>query len=126
MSADLLAHLRAREEQLFLPAIRRSPADLTRYLSPDFREIGRSGRLYDYEQTVASLSAETQGAPVTADDFRLQILAPTVALLTYRSQADGPDGPRITLRSSIWREDPGHGWRMVFHQGTPTAGAGAP
>ena len=54
----------------------------------------------------------------TVSDFRVALMAPTVALLTYRIRRDS-DPPLHTLRSSLWRARDGR-WRMVFHQATVT------
>jgi hypothetical protein len=40
-------------------------------------------------------------------------------LVTYRSREPG----REALRSSVWLRDPGAGWLLLFHQGTPSAAA---
>ncbi len=43
------------------------------------------------------------------------LLAPGIVHLSYLSEA----GDRWVRRSSVWRHHP-TGWRMFFHQGTPT------
>ena len=121
---DLAAHLRILEEELLRPAIRGSRAELEARLAPDFAEIGRSGRVYDRASLVAALAAEHDDAPAVArvEDFSVRLLAPGVALATYRSVREDAAGgpPAVALRSSIWRRD-GDAWRMAFHQGTPTS-----
>ena len=52
--------------------------------------------------------------PGEAVDARAEALAGGVALLTYRIGGRGG-----SLRSSVWVHDPGPGWRLRFHQGTP-------
>jgi hypothetical protein len=54
-------------------------------------------------------------------DFVLEPLAEGCALLTYRSASITADGTleRHTNRSSVWQLTP-EGWKMLFHQGTPT------
>jgi len=49
-------------------------------------------------------------------------LSEGLALLTYRSASIGRDGELAdhAHRSSLW-ELTENGWRMRFHQGTPTA-----
>lgn len=119
---DLLTHLQGLEERLFQPGVRRSRLELEGLLSSEFREIGRSGRLYVFDEIVEALLNETgTGAVAKADHFQLQMLGETVALLTYRSSRLGVDGNDIrTLRSSIWHLEEDGNWRMAFHQGTPT------
>lgn len=122
--AALLARLRRLEEDLLRPAVRRSRAALEALLAPDFVEIGRSGRVYDREAIVAALAIEDAGAATAVagvEDFTVRVLAPGVALATYRSLHADPGGraPVVARRSSIWRRDADGAWRMTFHQGTP-------
>lgn len=93
-------------------------------LAPDFVEIGRSGRVYDRDAIVAALVTEDAGgATVVAgvEDFAVRVLAPGVALATYRSLHADPAGRAqvVARRSSIWRRDADGAWRLTFHQGTP-------
>ena len=108
---------------LLRPAIRSSRAELEARLAPDFAEIGRSGRVYDRASLVEALAAEGDDAPPVThvEDFSVRLLAPGIALATYRSVRENPAGgpPAVALRSSIWRRE-GDAWRMAFHQGTPT------
>ncbi len=127
MDADpvLVETLRRLEEELLRPDVRRSRAALETRLAPDFIEIGRSGRAYDREAIIGALAAEEMGtARVWIEDFAVRLLAPGVALATYRSvrdEAAGVASPAATLRSSTWRLDRDGRWRMMFHQGTPTS-----
>ena len=116
----LSQHLQELEASLLLPEIRKSER-LVDLLADNFVEFGSSGRTYTKADLVATLQAES---PVTQspDDFRVEFLAPTVALLTYRNHS----APSVhTLRSSIWRLHDSQ-WRMVFHQATLTSAAGDP
>jgi hypothetical protein len=116
---ELARHLRRLEEELFDPAIRASPEEIAKRLSPDFREIGSSGRWWTYEETIAALPTETPNGVATGEDFQLKMLADDVGLLTYRSIYRNLDGSeRRTLRSSIWCLEADGNWRMLFHQGT--------
>ncbi len=120
--AELLAHLRALEVELHRPAARSDAARLDALLHPDFLEFGRSGRSYAKADIVDQLVASPAHAAVVSDRFALRLLAPDVALLTYRAAHVAVDDAleRHTLRSSIWQRE-GDDWRMSFHQGTPTA-----
>jgi hypothetical protein len=118
----LSQHLQELEASLLLPDIRKSER-LVDLLADNFVEFGSSGRTYTKADLVATLQAES---PVTQspDDFRVEFLAPTVALLTYRiCRHSAP--PVHTLRSSIWQLHDSQ-WRMVFHQATLTSAAGDP
>ncbi len=118
---DLRAHIRSLEEQLFDQTVRNTRTTLETLLSPDFHEIGSSGRLYTFDGIIAALLEEpADGTTRTLTDFGIRPLAANVVLATYRSERTTPGAsPARALRSSIWRRDPDNRWRMVFHQGTP-------
>jgi len=118
----LSQHLRELEESLLLPDVRKSKR-LVELLADNFVEFGSSGRIYTKADLVATLQAES---PVTQStgDFRVELLAPTVALLTYRIHRHSAP-PVHTLRSSIWQLC-GSQWQMVFHQATLTSAPHAP
>jgi hypothetical protein len=122
MKPGLLETLRALEVALHQPSVRRDRGRLERLLHPDFREFGRSGRAYDRAELLELLPQERQPDQVWSQDFALQPLAAGSALLTYRSARIAADGTleRHTNRSSVWQLT-SEGWRMLFHQGTPTA-----
>ena len=119
-AAELLATLRDLEVALHQPAVRSDRAKLGELLHPQFREFGRSGAEYDREDVLREFESSPPAYDVWSQDFRVDELAPGVALLTYRSAhlcADGRlDGH--TNRASVWQLTPS-GWRMRFHQGTP-------
>ena len=104
------------EVRLLTPAVRQSPDELERLLADDFVEIGASGRQFDRRQIIEALQGEPP-AELSLHDFRVVLLAPDVALATYRSARQTPGAARHSLRSSIWvrRADR---WQLVFHQGT--------
>lgn len=120
--AGLTGHLRSLEEELLRPEVRASRAALEALLAADFVEIGRSGRLYDREAIVAALAAEGGARrDVRVEAFSVRVLAPGIALATYRSVGEGGAGasPSVALRSSVWRLEADGAWRMTYHQGTP-------
>jgi len=114
--------IRALEEELFKQSVRGSPEAVSNLLADSFVEFGRSGRVYEKEEVVRRLAAESIEPPEThtARDFVPRPLADDIVLLTYRSfrLAEGKED-RHTLRSSLWKFISGR-WQMVFHQGTPT------
>jgi len=123
-SPSLLELLRQQEQALHEPGVRRDASALRRLLHAEFIEIGRSGRRYDLQQMLARLlSDEPDDAPtpprIHAKDFELQILAPDLALLLYRSaHIDAQEQVhRHSRRSSLWQHV-GQVWQMRFHQGT--------
>ncbi len=118
---SLRQHLSTLEKHLMRPEVRRSPAELKKLLAEEFVEFGSSGQVYDRKSIIEALSIES---PFTfsIEDFKVVSLGPQVALVTYRAvcHESGDEHPIHSLRSSIWRQVDGE-WRMVFHQGTPTA-----
>jgi hypothetical protein len=88
-------------------------------LADDFIEIGRSGRIYDKAQVLASLAAESGVLAVETDKFEFRELTDSIVLLTYFSRTTDETNSRASLRSSIWQKI-GSRWQMRFHQGTPT------
>lgn len=121
-SGDAVARLlRSLEEQLADPATRSSAARLSVLLADDFCEIGSSGVVYKSKSEIIALLSEESPAAITLSDFTCQLLAPSIALLTYRSQKEAVDGsPGVAaLRSSIWIHRDGR-WQLRFHQGTRT------
>jgi hypothetical protein len=106
------------ENQLLQPEIRRSPKDIDRLLADEFVEFGSSGTIYRKQQCVGGMS-QTQRS---LSHFEAKLLAPGVALATYRVVKHDEPRPHMkySLRSSIWKLIDGR-WQMVFHQGTPTA-----
>ncbi|MBU2856391.1 nuclear transport factor 2 family protein [Acidithiobacillus ferrooxidans] len=71
---------------------------VSQLLAEGFFEFGSSGRTLSKEQIIASLHAES---PVncTATEFKVQLLAPQTALVTYRACRHG-EPPVFTVRSS--------------------------
>jgi len=113
---DLLAHLRHLEEQLLQPEVRTSPEAFGRLLADEFFEFGSSGTVWRKSDFIAGGGIEPR--KMTMQHFDLHLLAPDVALVTYRIIDETRQ--QHTLRSSIWKRLDGH-WQMIFHQGTPTS-----
>jgi ribonuclease HI len=101
----------ALERDLLRDDIRADPAAVAALLHPDWMEVGRSGRLWDREEMLATIAPLTD--PVTLDVISVTRVDDDVVLLLWRASTD----QRITLRSSVWVRD-GPDWRQRFHQGT--------
>ena len=117
-----LQTINALEQELHEAAARRNPTRLDELLHPDFWEIGQSGTIYTRSQILEALPNEERSAAIHAQEFRGRLLADGIVLLTYKSAelaADGSVG-RFALRSSVWTLETSE-WRLLFHQGTPTA-----
>jgi hypothetical protein len=126
ISNAICEHLRACEEALLDPAVRRDRARVAALLAEDFEEFGSSGRVWSREAIIESLASEDY-EPIAIEDFKCDRIAEGFALVTYRSvRTDTQSGARsMALRSSLWVEESGE-WRMRFHQGTKVHGTKAP
>lgn len=91
-------------------------------LSEDFEEFGASGRAWTRDEIVDQLATEPY-TPPEIEAFRCRVIAPGVALVTYRTvRRDVETGSaKAANRSSIWKREEKGAWRVVFHQGTPAA-----
>lgn len=117
----LLETIKELEVSLHDPKVRRSVARLEALLHPSFREFGRSGAVYSREELLTHVSSEGQQPKIWAQDFALELSSEGLALLTYRSAHVGEQGElhRHTNRASLWQLTES-GWKIRFHQGTPT------
>lgn len=113
---DVGAELRALEESLLDPQVRRDRKQVSALLTEDFREFGSSGRIFDRERILAELETEDSYIWPTISDFEARVLAPGVVLVTYKT-GEGTPVPRPSLRTSIWVMRNGR-WQILFHQGT--------
>ncbi|MFF3734108.1 DUF4440 domain-containing protein [Streptomyces sp. NPDC002476] len=106
------------ELRLLDPAVRACAYDLAQVLHPDYREIDSTGRIWDRDAMIASLTG--QGAPrpgpLTASRMRGVQLDGGLVHLTYDTERKG----RLAHRSSLWLFT-GTGWALYFHQATPFA-----
>lgn len=114
-------HLRALEESLLNPAVRRSRLRLMDLLAEDFQEFGSSGRVWTRGSIIDLLEKETALTTTRIEDFHCALLAPEIALVTYKTvRTHETTGERMaSLRSSVWKHTNGV-WKMRFHQGTRT------
>jgi hypothetical protein len=118
----LLKLLRSAEIELHQSSTRRDPSRVGTLLHESFLEFGRSGRSYDRSAILDLLESEEHTGEVLAQDFVVVELSRNAALLTYRSAVMDEHGnaQRHTVRSSVWVQTT-DGWKLRFHQGTPTA-----
>ncbi len=120
----LLDEIRRLEERLHEPEVRASKELLSRLLADSFIEIGSSGRIYDKATIISELLNEPKSGDlgrVIAHEYTLRTLGADLVLLTYLSERHLTAGiVRRSRRSSLWQHFDGS-WRMIFHQGTPSA-----
>jgi hypothetical protein len=119
--SDLLLMLARLEAELHHPGVPCSRERLEQLLHPDFHEVGRSGTPYTRRIVIDHLASVTHPPPVESSGHAVEWIGPDCALLSFRSALRTPDG-RLTdaaLRSSLWLNGDS-GWRLRYHQGTPT------
>ncbi|MGW1406571.1 nuclear transport factor 2 family protein [Streptomyces sp. NPDC002403] len=107
------------ELRLLDPAVRASAELLARLLHPDYREIDYTGRVWDRDTMIASLTAADapRPGPLTASRMSGVQLADDLVHLTYDTETKG----RLAHRSSVWRMTD-EGWVLYFNQATPFDG----
>ncbi|MGQ4598660.1 DUF4440 domain-containing protein [Nocardia sp. R6R-6] len=113
----------AGELRLLDPAVRSSAEHLAELLDPEFSEIGASGRWWSRSAIIAALAADSRPSdePIRVSEMRGALLAPDTVHLTYVSDSPmSDDAVRRVRRSSVWRRSE-RGWRLYFHQGTPSS-----
>ena len=118
----LLEELSSLETELHTIEARANRQRMETLLHPDFVEFGRSGRRYTRAEILNEFGPTSVLQTVRSGNFDLAVLEEGIALVTYASAHVDADGKqyRHTLRSSVWVCTE-IGWRLRFHQGTPTA-----
>jgi len=115
----LLSQLQTLEVELHHPGVHQGRERLAQLLHPEFHEVGRSGRAYTRETVISYLASQDSKPKVRSEKFAVSELGPEVALLTYQSAHEVPNGvlTNHTFRSSIWVKVAA-GWQLRYHQGT--------
>jgi ribonuclease HI len=103
-------HVVAMERSLLTDEVRSDPAAVAALLHPDWREVGRSGRLWTREELLDKIGPID---PVGFEVVSVDRLGDDTILLLWRTSTD----ERSTLRSSVWVRTGGQ-WQARFHQGT--------
>ena len=101
------------------PELGSTRQDFERMTSPDFWEVGASGRRYSREYVLDILEERVASPPDDAwqiEDFHCAEIANDNYLVTYTLN----QGLRVTRRATIWRRA-ADGWQAVYHQGTVVA-----
>ncbi|OEK14113.1 DUF4440 domain-containing protein [Staphylococcus saprophyticus] len=101
-------------EWLHLKSENRSNSKILNVLHPDFKEFGKSGKVF--------YKTDIKQAQLDEDDYRISnfeeyILSEDCILCTYT--LFNTTNNTITNRSSIWKYYK-NDWKLLFHQGTET------
>jgi hypothetical protein len=117
---NILGELSEREPIFHRRKFGTTRADLERMIDDAFSEIGASGKIYHRAYVIETLLERYNKEPEQHDwpcrDFSIKPLAAELYLLSYILEEPW----RVTRRSTIWRRTD-EGWKIVFHQGTPTS-----
>jgi hypothetical protein len=105
------------EEELWREETRFDIPYMEQVLAEDFFEIGRSGRIYRRQETLA-VSRQPIDAILPLPGFDVRLLTEDVAQVTYNSVITYDGVLERGRRSSIWSCTPS-GWVIRLHQGTP-------
>ena len=107
------------ETSLHTKDVRNSREKVSALLADDFIEFGKSGGIFNKENTLEGLGNETADLQIIVSDFSVKELSPDVVLVLYIASMLDVDGVTTvsTNRSSVWVLRDGR-WQMVFHQGT--------
>jgi hypothetical protein len=90
-------------------------------MSPDYWEVGASGRRYSRD-FILTMLAENPPIDATtarwrASGFALIPLGPAAHTDTYLLTYSLRQSDRLTRRSTVWQKTSGN-WQILFHQGT--------
>ncbi|NJK69088.1 MAG: GNAT family N-acetyltransferase [Microcoleus sp. SU_5_3] len=105
------------EEELWCEETRYDKQRMNELLAGDFFEFGRSGRIYQKQDTLAH-SRKTINAVFPLPEFHARLLDENTAQVTYNSVANYDGVVEYARRSSIWSRT-NCSWILRFHQGTP-------
>lgn len=120
INQDTYEELKVLEESLWRAETRFDNDLMDKTLADDFCEFGRSGRIYQrHEMLFVREDAVEIKATLPLRDFRVRALTKDVVQVMYVSEVQYGSEVETGNRSSIWRHET-TGWRLCFHQGTPT------
>lgn len=111
--------LKELKESLWRSETRFGYKYMDKVLAPDFFEFGRSGRTYKREETLSGSRPQTINIKFPLKNFSITLIDTNVALVTYISEVMY-EKMEVANRNSIWLKST-DGWKIKFHQGTPTA-----
>ncbi|PJK13036.1 DUF4440 domain-containing protein [Lysobacteraceae bacterium NML120232] len=113
-----VAVLISLEEAMWRAETRFDPKFMEQHLATDFIELGRSGRIYNRAQCLAT-TPQTIGCRLPLSNLQVRLLNADTAQLLYDSIVRRETGElEYSHRSSLWTRT-ANSWVMRFHQGTP-------
>lgn len=118
MTPEEASQLRVLEESLWRSETRFNPDFMERILAAEFFEFGRSGRVYQRQNTLDIPSQPMIDVKLPFADFNIQFVSAEIVLITYVSEVVYDGVIELANRSSLWRRS-AQGWEILFHQGTP-------
>ena len=104
------------ELRLLSPEVRSDSAALEQLLSPDFSEIGQSGRRWSRGEIIVELLTRP-GVDVSVRLIAGRVITRELVLVEYET---GNVAARVP-RTSLWRRT-GDVWQVVLHRATPVIG----
>lgn len=111
---DILERL---EAELWRAETRFDQQRMNAIIASDFFEFGRSGRIYERQQTL-DVADQPLKAILPLPDFCVRLLDENIAQSTYNSAVEYDGVVEHARRSPIWSRT-ASGWMLRFHQGTP-------
>jgi len=114
------SELKRLEQELWMEATRFDRPYMEKVMAQDFFEFGRSGRVYQREDTL-TIERSTIDAKIPLQDLSIRLLSKDVAQVTYTSYVTYSGVTEVGRRSSIWSrtgDSSKEAWQLRFHQGT--------
>ncbi|MEE8375443.1 MAG: DUF4440 domain-containing protein [Acidimicrobiia bacterium] len=115
MTADV-EFFRTLEEGLWREETRSDSGLLDGILDKDFTDFCRFGHVYDRDHLIDSEDSDVT-VEFPFDNFEVELLAPTVALVTYENTVTNDGSRQRARRSSIW-VNVDESWKLRFVQAT--------
>jgi hypothetical protein len=105
------------EQELWREETRLDKQRMNELIAPDFFEFGRSGRVWQRQDTLAAVP-HTKDIIPPLPEFHIRLFDENIAQVSYDSAFIYDGVVEHTHRSSIWSRKTS-GWVLRFHQGTP-------
>lgn len=112
IAGDIKKHIFDLENALLTEEVRESEDKLNQWISDNFVEFGKSGKIYKKPDILESLPKE-EFKKITITDFEIISSGKDEISVRYKSSSEDS----ITLRSSTWKKEDDD-WKITFHQGT--------